>query len=429
MFSTGRQIDLRTALAIVALAAWCLYEILGVWNHFPPDLSALYMAGYLISENRADLLYAAPQGFFGGTPDAWVEPMASIGLAGQDVLPYIYPPLWAHLLAGPTSVLTPTAFFNFAATVQIPLIAISVILAWRIAADVAIPLWVWILTSIALLATSVISNVAIVQIQPQITVIFLTLLAFDRYRAGQPVVAGATLALAAALKLVPAGFILIFILDRNWRALAAFAAFGSALAFVSLIVAGPALHWEFLHAIGQFSAVVFITSINYSVNVALESVASLLGLVPQIEFAQRNIRLDGGHLVLGLLGKAMMIAGLVWLIRGTHALDYSARLAARIAGISLLLNMFGPIGWVHYYLLPLLFLPLTVTLLSLKRGIALILAIAVLTSRPAFHDIRNAYAGDLPVALVGLVAMVLFFLALAAARPRQNTPLTTAHHA
>ena len=197
----------RTVVAAALLLVLCAWAVGFMWDRHPADLSALYLARHMVASGQADLVYAAPKGFFGAVPPDWGPALAALGLAGEEVLAYVYPPLWAVLLAPVTEALSPAAFFRAAAVLEMALLAASVLLAWRLARGWAMPLWGWLMLSAALLAGSAISFQAVTQLQPQIVVVFLVLLAFERDAEERPVQAGAVLALAAALKLAPAALV------------------------------------------------------------------------------------------------------------------------------------------------------------------------------------------------------------------------------
>lgn len=401
--------DQRTVMAVACLIGLAALVVQRMWSAFPPDLSALYMAGWLYAQGNFDLIYAAPPGFFGASPPEWQGFLPGLGLQGQDVLPYVYPPFWAALLS-PAAALDPATFFRAAAVAQMAMLAASVALAWRLARGFAVPIWGWILISIALIATSFIAYIAIAQLQPQITVTFLTLLAFDRYGAGKSATAGTILAVAAALKLAPAALALIFLLDRDRRAACAFAVAGAALAGASLAFAGPQLHWDFLASMKAASAGLYITAVTYSSEVMLQAAASLTGLAPPMDFAQRNIRIDDTGLVVAALNKFLLLAALVWMLRRTDGLAPDRRLPVRLFALWLLISLFGPLGWIHYYLLQLLLLPMLIGLLRRPHGVAALVSIAVLTSWPLFAALRALTPGDLPPALLGVATMTALFV-------------------
>ncbi len=410
---TDRGIDIRLAAAAALLAALCAYALGQVWHGFPPDLSAIWMAGHLFASGQFDLIYAAPAGFFGSSPPDWQPLLPALGLQGRDVLPYVYPPLWAALVAPLAAVLGPQAFFQAAAVAEIAMLVGSVLVAWRLCRGFAVPLWAWILASAALIGTSVISFTALMHLQPQIVVVFLTLLAFERHGAGRTATAGAILAAAAALKLAPAALALIFLFDRDARALAGFALTGAAFALLSLALAGPALHFAFLDSMGAASAGLFVTSITYSAEVLAYGAAALLGLAPEVDGAARNFRVEVPG-ALALLTRAAGLALLVWMIAATRALDPARRLPARLFLLSLLVNLFGPLGWVHYYLPQLLMLPALAGLLPAARGAALAVGAATLTSWPVLLALRPALPGDFAIAALGTGTMLILFAAVTA---------------
>ena len=171
----------RLACALLLMAALCTVMLNWKWDSFPPDLSALYMAGHFYGLGQFDLIYATPAIFFDGTPEAWLPHLEGLGLEREIPLPYVYPPIWAALAAPLTEVLTPTQFFQLIGTILIASIAGSVILAWKLAEKFALPLWSWVLISTAIIATSVIAFTAVMHLQVQIFVTFLTLLAFVFY--------------------------------------------------------------------------------------------------------------------------------------------------------------------------------------------------------------------------------------------------------
>ncbi len=404
----------RQAASRLVSASIILFSVLAVaaaWKlvSFPPDLSALYAAARFYAMGEYDLVYAAPKIFFGGTAPEWLPYLAELGLEGEEPLPYVYPPLWAALFAPLAAAVAPQTFFQIIGAVLFASIAGSVLVAWRLARGFAIPLWSWIILSAVLLATSVISFIAVYHLQIQILVVFLCLLAFERYRAGRAGTAGAILALAAALKLAPAGFALLFLLDRNWRALGVFTVIGGGLGLSSLAIAGIDLHWAFLDSIRLASTGLFVSSVSLSFEVLLQAAASISGLTPPIDFAQRNVWVADTGAVIGAINKLLLLGGLVWMIRRTAELAEGPRLAVRVFALSLLLNLFGPLGWAHYYMLQLFMLPMVLGLMPRARAALLIAGTAVLTSWPLLLGIRMVASGDfLPAGLSAAVMCVLF---------------------
>jgi hypothetical protein len=421
----SRQVNIATVAGVMLLAGWAVLTVMGHWNLWMPDLSAVYMAARLYAEGQAGLIYAAPEGFFGGSPDAWADTLLALGVADQDAFPYVYPPLWAALLAPLAGTLGPYAFFNLVTTVQVPLIALSSVLAWRILRPTALPFWQWSVVTVILLKSSVIAWFALILMQPQITVIFLILLAFERYRAGAFVLAGAVLGLAAMLKLAPAGLVLIFVLDRRRCALAGFAGACALIGLAGLAVAGPALHLEFLHSLGRIGAGLFITPVNFSVPALIHGAGALTGLLPPLGPAPHNIRIPAVPLAVGVISKLLLLGGIALLIRATARLPDATRLPIRLFTLSLLLNLFGPVAWAHYFLLQLLLLPGLFGLLPARRAIPLVLLVEVVSSKAGADFIHASFPGDIPFMALNTGVMLLLFAGLLIPTRRAPTPCAT----
>ena len=82
-----------SALVLAALFLWALSLVWRNWGTFSPDLSSLYVAGHLWSIGRIDLLYAAPEHFFGGEATVWHPYLDALGIPkGDYAFPFIYPP-------------------------------------------------------------------------------------------------------------------------------------------------------------------------------------------------------------------------------------------------------------------------------------------------------------------------------------------------
>lgn len=162
--------------------------------------------------------------------------------------------------------------------IQRPMLAASVPLGARLLTPAWMPLIVWTLAGCTVLTISFEADLTIWHHQPTITVGFLILLAFAHLDAGRPLAAGAALALAAAIKLTPAAFALIFILDRQHRALAAFALTGAALGGLSLLLAGGDTHLALLQSLREIPSSALLGAVNISLLPALLPLGSLFGL-------------------------------------------------------------------------------------------------------------------------------------------------------
>ncbi len=359
-------------LSVTLLALWSIAVIALRWGDWAEDLSALYIAGWLWQNGEPGLIYAAPPGFFGGVAESWQPAMERLGIGERVSFPYVYPPLWAALIAPLTTVVSPQGFADAATLVQVPLLAGSVHLAGRLLKPAHWSVTVWTLTGLAMLTLSIQSYHAIWHNQPTITVTFLVLLAFHCLGSGRPCAAGTALALAVAIKVTPAAFALIFLVDRQYRALAAFAVVGAALGLFSLALAGLPAHLEFLQAVREVKANVLLVAVNTSVLPALLTLAMALGLTEPIPthlptFVIRDF--PGWIAPLLTLTAAAIVAAFLHRLRPWQQ---RIRLGFGLLAMAIILPLFGPLGWQHYYLMPMLLLPGLAGLVPMRRTAAVL---------------------------------------------------------
>ncbi len=339
------------------------------------DLRALWLAGQMLAEGRPDLVYPAEIGVFTmRPPPEWLPWLAARGHSGE-VFPYIYPPLWAWLAA--RSGLPFEALESAARLINPMLLVAMLLLARRLAAPAMHPAG-YLAPGLAVFALTTVGSVALHQNQPQILVAFLTVLAVERAEHGAPRLAGAALALAAAIKLYPAFFALVFLILGWRRALGAFVITGGALAALSVAVAGWPLHGEFLSVLARISDTAMLTKLNY----ALESALGIFlypGSVQTVLAAELGADADaggGGWLVLakpaalafGL--RLAQVAGLVWMLWLFRRARSRLERAALWPFGFILMSMLGPIAWSYHYLAPVAFAPMLLARLGLEKGLA-----------------------------------------------------------
>lgn len=388
---TDRALDPPAAATLTKAAAlrWTLTFLLGaafvvfspiVFDRAPSaDLRALWLAGQMLAEGRPDLVYPADTGVFTmRPPPEWITWLEARGHSGE-IFPFIYPPLWAWFAA-----VTGVSFAVMDSVAQVinPILIVAMLLlARRLAAPSMHPAG-YLALGLTILALSTVGSIALYQNQPQILVAFLTVLAVERAEHGAPRLAGVALALAAAIKLYPAFFALIFLILGWRRAVGAFVVAGGALAALSVAVAGWPLHAEFLALLGRISDTAMLTKLNY----AMESVLGFL-LYPEAGQLIRAAELGadaggGGWLVLskpaalafGLrLAQVAGLAGLAWLFH--RAASRHERAALWPFGF-IVMSILGPIAWSYHYLAPVAFAPMLLTRLGRARGLA---AVALFT--------------------------------------------------
>lgn len=360
---------LDRAFALAMLGFWVLITLLQQWGEWAEDLSAVYIAGWLWQHGQGALVYDAPPAFFGGVAASWLPAMETLGVADRTSFAYVYPPLWAALAAPLTAALSPQGFFNAVALVQIPLLAASVPLAGRLMKPATLPWWIWTSVGLVTLSLSMPSHLAVWHNQPTITVSFLLLLAFERLNAGRPGVAGAALALAAAIKLSPAAFVLVFLLDREWRATASFLLVGAGLAALSVGLAGWPAHQAFLQSLAAVKSVAYLIAINVSLLPGLLAVGSVVGAMPDPDPAATQLIYTAVPVWLSPAISALALVIVAVFVRALRPVQRDLRRNLGVFALSILIPLMGPLGWLHYYLVPTLLLPGLIGLLP--RGAVL----------------------------------------------------------
>jgi hypothetical protein len=380
---------LDRALSVVLLALWTVDAVRSHWDEWAPDLSAVYIAGWLWRTGEAALLYAAPDGFFGGMAASWQPAVEAIGIPPDvSVYPFVYPPLWAVLVAPLTGSLDLQGFSNLVALIQTPMLAASVLLAARLLKPASMPLMVWTLAGLGVLVFSLQAQVALWHHQPTITVSFLILLSFVCLDARRPVAAGAALALAAAIKLTPAALALVFLIDRQYRALLAFALIGGALGLLSLLLAGIPPHAAFLESLGAIRGTALLSVVNTSLSPALLTFGSVLGLGAPFDPTSPMAIL---RQIPGWLPTALTAAGALILLAFLAALrgrPARIRRAVGLLAVTITTALFGPLGWIHYYLMPLLLLPGLFGVMPRAIAALCVTAVALISLSPLFEHLE-----------------------------------------
>lgn len=413
-------------LTALLLLGWLAYSAFACFSPASSDLAALYMAGHFWAVGQPGLVYAQAPEFFGATPPQWAAAQDALGLAGP-AYPYIYPPLWLPLLAPLSEALAPARFFWLAHLLQSLALAAALPLAWRVMrptdARPALPCWQHVLGAIALMLLTVPYAYAADLNQPQILVSVLVILAFERYRAGAAVTAGIVLALASAMKLSPALFALIFLLDRNRPALLAFAMSGAALGLASLALPGPAMTADFLEALRRFGDISLVSLSNISLRSVLLCLEALWRQGPAGLPAVNTADPGAPRWITTALQLAMLLAVLLlFLARRRPAggsADWRTDLGPQLIYLSLVATLLGPVGWLHYLLVPLLLLPGLAPRLprttAIASGALCVAAFSPLTLRLVLDHInpatQAAAVGTGVLLLAGLAGLALRLLA------------------
>lgn len=380
--SPRQQIALFAVLTIV----WAIWTLIGTFNGPHLDISALYMAGWLAGNGQEELIYLAPSQVYNVEQmPVWREAMIAQGLPEQVVTAYIYPPIWAKLLGWPAHALSAMAFFKAVFLWHMLAVMLSAPLALALIPRAARPdRMAWGITLFAILfATWPVIN-AFLTNQPQITVTLMILGAFWLVSRGHGLSGGALLGLAAAMKITPVLFALIFAMNRQWRAFAATLAVSGAIALLSILVMGWPLHEAFLARLSQINGLIVMTKINYSPEALLYQFADLLRGVPMVDGRDRASFMAAEPLWVTLITKAGFLTALAGFWAFTRGLAAEARLPVQLFLLALITALFGPLSWAHYFFMPALLLPALFLIMPSGRAWKWIATLIVISSLAAF---------------------------------------------
>ncbi|MEZ5716209.1 MAG: glycosyltransferase family 87 protein [Paracoccaceae bacterium] len=385
---TPRQQIVLFSVLLIVWAAWTLFAH---WNGAHLDISALFMAGWLYGDGRMDEIYAAAPRIL-DAPDLpiWREVMTALGEPKRAITPYIYPPIWAALLAWPAHALAPMTFYHVAFAWHMAAMLAGAVLAYTAFPPDRRPHHLaWGLSAFAILfGTWPVVN-AFLTNQPQITVNLFVLLAFWLLVRGREWGAGAALGLAAAIKVSPILFALIFIANRNWRALAAALAVSGGIALASILVTGWPLHEVFLERVGQINGFIVEAKVNYSPEALLYQAAQLWRGEPIGDGREALSYVFDEPLWITLVTKTAFLGFLAALYLSTRGIDARVRPLLQLFCLSTMTALFGPLSWSHYFVVPMLLMPALFLVMPERRAWGWIAAVLIGTSLFAFSVLHR----------------------------------------
>lgn len=409
-----------------ALAAWWVSRE----NMLNADLRALWMAGQMWEAERFDQIYP-PEGplFRLQPPESWLPWLAEKEGFEDWVFPFVYPPLWA----GITSLFTGISFDAFASLVlgvNCALLAGSVWLGAKLMAgeDATFFLAAHAALAFLVLLGTPIGQLALQEGQPHILVSFLILLAIERSERGPAFVAaqsaGVALALAASIKLFPAGFALMWLGARKYLALKSFVMFGTALALISLLWAGWPLHARFLNTMSQISATTLLSGALVSFEAVLAQVFRPAGIevVPfQTIDGPALDAVTGAEVTWAIAPRPQMFAtamGALMLVVLLGAALLSRRLGARARQTGVwplavtLIALCAPTGWIYYLIPAAVLAPGLIAQLGTRVGGALFLLGAAMMLLP-YGTLGWLTAAPLPRGLTSLTGALIWCVGFA----------------
>lgn len=374
--------DLLRWETLAVSAVYVLVVFLVFAEFESPDLHALYLASLNFAAGNFGDVYAAPTPVFDlSYPPAWDAQGFDQGIMQRPLYPFIYPPLWTALFAPMTDTIGALTFENVMRLVNAVMMCLCAVLAYRIVRP-RLSFIAFIATGLAFVTVTTIGNVALQQNQPQIFLSLLLLLALERDRSEAPFAAGIALALAAAIKLYPALFVLFWLASANWRALGSFVVAGGALGGLSVLLAGWPLHAEFLHHMSTISKSFLASQINPNIDSVIAQVLAIRSnAMAGVSVAYEDL----GSFIAGLkpqwvilFDRVALLTGLVLLFLAIRRAGPEARFRGLYPATIAFTGLVAPLTWTHHYLPVAFLLPL---LLDRPRGKWVVLALAVLFSR------------------------------------------------
>ncbi|MEM9716759.1 MAG: glycosyltransferase family 87 protein, partial [Pseudomonadota bacterium] len=284
----------------------------------------------------------------------------AIELSGREhASPFIYPPLWAKLF-GILSTNVDYSLFTYIMAGICACALLSIYEGARHLVDSEINSATALVFQLTFLAGTTIGIVMINELQFQSVVSALIILAFLSAQSQRHMAAGLCLALAASIKLTPLLFIVLWVAQRDYRAIKYFGLFGIALGVASILWAGWPAHQLFLEAVFSLSGDTIIRYTSLSLTAALgvlsspELMGSFTGNFPDPNTAYQFAT----PLAVSLFAKTFLIAVLIWIAGWGQRLFADQLYAFGIPVIILTIGLSSPLAWGHHYLAAFAFMPL-----------------------------------------------------------------------
>ena len=360
------------------------------------DLAASYVGCRLIASGDAPHhLYSHSTLDFSevGPDDEW-QAAADDGHYESWLHPYVQTPLWAWSLQPLCTHLRFSTFDRlFAALTLLSFAGLIALVAACWAPHLRSPYALAIV--LVALWVSIPFQYAMTLMQTHILYVLLTVSALILAERSRSIPAGLLLALAAAVKLTPAIFLVYWLLTRRYRAALTFVLASAALLVVARFTSGPLLFASYLATIHRVSGTLLLSLNNQSLAAAI-----MTHLYPSTEVAHlfvrplpRLLQLSSSALCL----VSVVLGGLYDRLqtRRNPLRSPPAPLGALFTLVAV--TVFTPLAWTHYFIV--LLPPLTVladraldpaSSPRIRRVLALALAIIfALNSRPLATDLPD----------------------------------------
>ncbi len=355
-------------VSVISGILFCAGLYLLTPNLVPADIVSPYLAGWFYGHGQPELIYSfAPADMFAHIPpEIWRDTAIRNGYAGGEIYPYLYPPVWAALLAPLVDEMSIPDFTYWVYVIQILLIWFSIVLAWKTVGK-PFSLTLWSLVSFFVLLGTAPALDALAENQPHIAVVFLIILAFERMQSGRSLFAGVLLGIAAAIKLFPVILILLFVFKRDVRGFFAMVATILAFMVLSFALCGEGLNWAFVAGVRAANQAAFISRNNWCFSSLLYQFYSFV-----IEHGIGSAKMSYTAKLPYWIGVSSSI---IWVFGSGYWMWRAERASERQKGLAILIIFtwmayFGPLGWPYYYLPVIYFLPLVVVFFTKWQNVA-----------------------------------------------------------
>lgn len=407
----------EAACALILAVCFVVFSVVAFRDGAAADFRALWYAGDYLAQGRADLIYPRDTDVFTMLPPPeWIEQLMAQGFHGE-VYPFIYPPLWAWLAAQATRLMTFDTLLDWVAVIN-PVLMLVMLLAARSLAAPGMRLWLFLGLGLVVLMLTPVGLVALIQSQPQILVACLTVLAVERCERGAPRLAGVLLAVAAAIKLYPAFYVLFWLVCGRRQAALSFVLAGAVLGLLSMLLVGWPAHAAFLHMVKLISDTVLVTRQSFALETLVAQVFyfDTLELVP----APSTYTLDGQGMgwyvlakppILAAAFKLAQVAALVWLavLFRRHPTQEARAMLWPLAFA--VLSLLGPIAWSYHFLSAVAFVPALFGRFRPAPALALLALFILVLSSVASSFFADLIAEVKLVQVAGTVSMVALAVA------------------
>ena len=333
----------RLIVLLALLGAWLIVApiLYNDWTYRGGDWITVAIAGRIVDRGDASALYTRAPGRLMVDNPLWEEEAQALRYE-RNLYPFIYPPLIAYALA-------PLAGLDLAEAKPVVLHAELVLLALMI----GLACWQWrpqwlqpapMALMLLLTLTSAPLHVAIACMNIHPLVLACVMLAMVAAQRNAPRLAGASLALAIFIKVLPAVLLLYWLAQRRWASAAWCAAALALLTLLSLGVAGLPLHLSYLDSVRDMSTHVMpsvwnksLPALLYDIGVEDLDASVILRLVPLPDWIRVSAFLA-------------MLAGLAAaLIDARRYRDDPQADAAGMISVFLIATLCSPNAWNHYF--------------------------------------------------------------------------------